>query len=199
MPGAHAEPVPGRHQSGSFPLCPVCELAPFSCPICPGSGVRAAVFRLYPVCESAPFSCPISPELASERQFSALSMGKLALFLRPISPKLASKRQFPRLCPVCESALFPASSAPNWRQSGSLSPCRMGGHRNSPSPALRRFKLRNSPRFSRSFAFMREKRKMYSVQKFPCPSGTIASALKIVPKPIDNLRRVLYNATMLLR
>ena len=55
------------------------------------------------------------------------------------------------------------------------------------------------PLFSRSFAFMREKRKMYSVQKFPCPSGTIASALKIVPKPIDNLRRVLYNATMLLR
>ena len=56
-----------------------------------------------------------------------------------------------------------------------------------------------SPLFSRSFAFMREKRKMYSVQKFLCPSGTIASALKIVPKPIDNLRRVLYNATMLLR
>ena len=97
--------------------------------------------------------------------------------------------------------LFPGhiKNRPASEQDGSLSPLRMGGHRNRPSPALRRFKVRNPPLFSRSFAFMREKRKMYSVQKFPCPSGTIASALKIVPKPIDNLRRVLYNATMLLR
>lgn len=32
-------------QSGNFPLCPVGESAPFSYPIQPGTGIRAAVFR----------------------------------------------------------------------------------------------------------------------------------------------------------
>lgn len=170
MPGAHTEPVPGRHQGGSFPLRPVGELAPFSTPSA-RHWHQGGNFPLCPVGESALF--PVSS-----------------------APNRRQSGSFP-LCTVRQFA--PPPSARHRRPGGSLSPCRMGGHRNRPVPTLRRFKLRNSPLFSRSFAFMREKRKMYSVQKFPCPSGTIASALKIVPKPIDNLRQVLYNATMLLR
>ena len=96
MPGAHAEPVPGRYQGCSSPLCPVGE--------------------------SAPFSCPISPELASKRQFPALSMGKLAPFPTPSAPNWRQSGSFP-LCLVCESAPFPASSAPNWHQSSSFPLC----------------------------------------------------------------------------
>ena len=156
-------------------------------------------FSALTVGELALFPTPSVPELASEQQFSALSVGKSALFLRPISPGTGVKAAVFRPVRYVNQRPVPTPSVPNWRPGGSLSPCRTGGHQNSPSHALRHFKLRNPPLFSRSFAFMREKRKMYSVQKFPCPSGTIASALKIVPKPIDNLRRVLYNATMLLR
>ena len=146
-----------------------------------------------------PCPAPSAPEAASKRQFSALSMGKLAPFPHTVCPGSGGKAAVLRSAQWVNQRPVPTPSVPNWRPGGNLSPCRMGGHQNCPVHALRRFKLRNSPLFSRSFAFMREKRKMYSVQKFPCPSGTIASALKIVPKPIDNLRRVLYNATMLLR
>ena len=173
MPGPHAEPVPGRYQGGSFPLRPVGELAPFPHTVCPGSGGKAAVLR--------------PAQWVNQRPFPASS-----------APNRRQSGSFPP-CPWVNLSPCSTPSAPNRRQGGSLSACRMGGHQNRPSHTLRRFKLRNSPLFPRSFAFMREKRKMYSVQKFLCPSGTIASALKIVPKPIDNLRRVLYNATMLLR
>ena len=80
MPGPHAEPVPGRYQGGGFPPCPVCE--------------------------SAPFSCPISPEPAAKRQFPALSMGKLAPFPTPSAPNWRQSGSFPP-CPVGESAPFP--------------------------------------------------------------------------------------------
>ena len=148
---------------------------PFPAPVCPGTGVRAAVFLPARWVNLRPVPAPCVPNWRQSGTFPGSA--RCVNWCSSPLPRLPRKR----------------------RQSGSLSPCRMGGHRNCPSHALRHFKLRNSPLFSRSFAFMREKRKMYSVQKFPCPSGTIASALKIVPKPIDNLRRVLYNATMLLR
>lgn len=125
MPGPHAEPVPGRYQGGGFPPCPVCE--------------------------SAPFSCPISPEPAAKRQFPALSMGKLAPFPTPSAPNWRQSGSFPLcpwvnlgpcsapsapnrrqsgnfpLCPVGESAPFPPpSSARNWHQGGSFPPCPVG-------------------------------------------------------------------------
>lgn len=110
----------------------------------------------------------------SGRQFSALSVGKSALFTHTVCPGTGVRAA------VSPPAAWAVTGTARHTLSGALS-CEI------------------LPFFSRSFAFMREKRKMYSVQKFLCPSGTIASALKIVPKPIDNLRRVLYNATMLLR
>ena len=156
-------------------------------------------FSALTVGESATCPRPISTEPASERQFSALSMGKLAPFPHTVCPGSGGKAVVFRSAQCVSLPLAPLHQPRTGVPCGSLFPCRMGGHQNRLSHALRHFKLRNSPLFSRSFAFMREKRKMYSVQKFPCPSGTIASALKIVPKPIDNLRRALYNATMLLR
>lgn len=173
MPGTHAEPVPGRCQSGSFPLCPVGESAPFPASSAPNWRQNGS-FPLRPWANLRPCSTPSAPNQRQSGNFPPRPVGELAPFSHPRQLGTGVRAA---VCPPCA-----------WAVTGTA--------RHTLSGALRR---EISPLFSRSFAFMREKRKMYSVQKFPCPSGTIASALKIVPKPIDNLRRVLYNATMLLR
>ena len=190
----------GGIRAAVFQLCPVCELAPFSCPRLPRNWRQGGSFPPRPVGESAPCPRTVCPGSGVRTAVPRLCpVGELASFSRTVCPGSGVRAAVFRSVRWVNQRPVPVPSASKWRPGGSLSPCRMGGHQNRLSHALRRFKLRNSLLFSRSFAFMREKRKMYSVQKFPCPSGTIASALKIVPKPIDNLRRVLYNATMLLR
>ena len=113
---------------GSFPPCPVGELAPFPRTVCPGSGVRTVVPRLCPVGESAP--CPRPRQLGTGGRAAVLrSVQRVSL-------------------PPCSTP-----SARNRRPGGSLSSCRTGGHQNSPSHALRHFKLRNPPPFFPLFRF----------------------------------------------